>query len=72
MSLQKGAIRRVSNVGYCEQMNILFLKSHALKFMGLVTSKTAQIMFKAKSNSFLVNIQNIFCDGGAILYQKIA
>ena len=43
-------MRIVNNVGFREHTNKLFLKTHALKFMVLEEFKTAQIMYKARSN----------------------
>lgn len=55
--LQKKAMRIINDVGFCEHINMLFLKSHALKFMDLIEFKTAQIMYKARNNLLPGNIK---------------
>ena len=62
--LQKRAIRIVNDIGHCEHTNMLFFKSHVLKFMDHVEFK---IMYKAKKK-LLGNIQKMFLkrEGGSI------
>lgn len=54
---KKRVIRIVNNVRYREHTDVLFLKSHALKFMDLVKYKTAEIMYEARNNLLPHNIQ---------------
>ncbi len=59
-TMQKKAMRIVSNVGYNAQTNDLFLKLQTLKFMDIVDFKTTQIIYKAKKNLLPNNIQKWF------------
>lgn len=61
-TLQKRAIRIINNIGYLEHTNLLFLKTHTLKFTDLVKFKTAQIMYKARNNLLPRNIQKLFME----------
>ena len=54
--------RIINNVGYLENTNSLFLKSHSLKLSDMVQFKTAQIMFKARNQLLPGNIQKLFMD----------
>lgn len=45
-----------------EDTHKLFLESHALQFMDLFKSKTAQTMYKAINNLLPDNIQNMLMD----------
>lgn len=58
---KKRVIRIVNNVRYREHTDVLFLKSHALKFMDLVKYKTAEIMYEARNNLLPHNIQKKQC-----------
>uniref|UniRef100_A0A672HNL4 Reverse transcriptase domain-containing protein n=1 Tax=Salarias fasciatus TaxID=181472 RepID=A0A672HNL4_SALFA len=60
--MQKRAIRIVSNVGYRDHTNELFLNLQALKLTDIVEFKTAQIMYKASNNLLPGNIQKMFRD----------
>ena len=59
-TLQKRAIRIINDTGYLEHTNPLFIKAHTLKFTDMVKYKTAQIMYKARHNLLLGEVQNIF------------
>ena len=61
-TLRKRAIRVINNVGYLEHTNVLFLKSHILKFIDLVTFKTAQIMYRARHNLLPRKLKTLFVD----------
>ncbi len=58
----KKAVRIIHNASYLDHTNILFLKSHILKFADLVKFKTVQIMYRARYNLLPYNVQNIFLD----------
>lgn len=61
-TLQKKAIRIINNTGHLEHTNLLFFKSHILKFIDLVKFKTAQILYKARNNLLPGNMQKMFMD----------
>ncbi|KAK0133338.1 RNA-directed DNA polymerase from mobile element jockey [Merluccius polli] len=58
--LQKRVIRIIHKVGYRDHTHPLFLHSKMLKFTDIVPYQTAQIMYKAKSNTLPGNIQQLF------------
>ena len=54
-------------------INPLFLKSHILKLIDLVTFKTAQIMFNARNNLLPGNLQKMYIErqGGYNLSEEL-
>ena len=71
--LQKRAIRIVSNVGYQEHTNSLFVQLNTLKLLDIIKFKTAQVVFKARRNLLPGNIQKMFLEreGGYNLRREL-
>lgn len=55
--LQKKAIR-IIKVGYRDYIHVLFLQSRILKLRDQIAYQTPQIMFTARTNLLLGNIQS--------------
>ncbi len=60
IKLQKRAIRIINEVGYRDSTNQLFIRSHTLKFLDIVYSKTSEIMFRVVNKTIPVCIQKVF------------
>ncbi len=60
IKLQKRAIRIINKADYRETTNPLFIKSHSLKFVDMVYSKTVEIVFRVKNKSLPNCILNRF------------
>lgn len=58
--LQKRAIRIISNAGFREHTNVLFLKAKLLKFNDIVELQTLMVMFQAKDKVLPANLQRHF------------
>ena len=58
--LQKRVIRLICGATRMDHTNMLFYHQHILKLPGVVTLKTAIIMFKAFHNLLPVNVQQFF------------
>lgn len=60
IKLQKRASRIINEVGYCDHTNQLFIRSHTLKFLDIVYSKTLEIMFQVVNKTIPVCIKKMF------------
>uniref|UniRef100_A0A8C6M161 Reverse transcriptase domain-containing protein n=1 Tax=Nothobranchius furzeri TaxID=105023 RepID=A0A8C6M161_NOTFU len=61
-TMQKRAIRLITNAGYLDHTNELFIKTRTMKFQDLVKYKTAQIMYKVRNKLMPDKIQKLFTE----------